>query len=369
MDALLCLDDGADSRKVLKMKNNAIARRSFLRRSGVGLGMAVVTGGQVINPQESSAMSAGRLNKLPREVWIASLSLMYLTANDDEEMIGQVLQQMEAVSVYEPDIICLPETFPYVNTPQSFKICDVAEQPPGPITQRFAQFAKDHNCYVICPIYTMENGSFFNSAVVIDRSGSVMGEYRKMHPTVDEIESGVTSGPETPPVFKTDFGVIGVQICFDIEWTDGWRKLRQAGAEIVFWPSAFAGGVMVNTKAWQNKYPVVSSTQKDTTKICDISGEEIAKTGRWNPCWAVGPVNLEKAFVHTWPSVKNYDAIRMKYGRKIKITSFNEEEWTVFESLSPDVRIADVLKEFDIQTHEELINSSEAFQDKARKSF
>lgn len=351
------------------MKNNVIARRSFLRQSSVGLGMAVVAGGQIINPQQSSAMSAGSMNKLPREVWIAALSLMYLNADDDEEMIGQVLQQMEAVSVYNPDIICLPETFPYANMTHSLKISDVAEQPPGPITQRFAQFAKEHHCYVICPIYTTENGSFYNSAVVIDRSGKVMGEYRKMHPTVDEIKSGVTPGPEIPPVFKTDFGVIGVQICFDIEWMDGWRKLHQAGAEIVFWPSAFAGGIMVNTKAWQNKYAVISSTQKDTAKICDISGEEIAKTGRWNPYWAVGSVNLEKAFVHTWPSVKNYDAIRAKYGRKIKITSFHEEEWTIFESLSPDVRIADVLKEFNIQTHEELIRTSEAFQDKTRKPF
>jgi beta-ureidopropionase len=350
------------------MNKDVIARRSFLRRSGVGLGMAALAGGQVISPHESSSMPSGDVNKLPREVWIASLSLMYLSATDYEDMIGQVLKQMEAVSVYQPDIICLPETFPFVNIAASFKIRDVAEKPPGPIIQRFARFAQDHHCYVICPIYTIENGSCFNSAVVIDRNGSVLGEYRKMHPTVDEIESGVTPGPETPPVFKTDFGVIGVQICFDIEWMDGWRKLRQAGAEMVFWPSAFAGGVMVNTKAWQNKYPVISSTWKDTTKICDISGEEIAKTGRWNPVWAVGPVNLDKAFVHVWPYVKSYDAIRAKYGRKVKITSFHEEEWTVFESLSPDVRIADVLKEFDIQTHEDLIRNSEAMQAKARKS-
>jgi beta-ureidopropionase len=355
------------SGKAIKMKNHAIERRDFLRRSGAGLGMAALTGGPVLNPLEPSRISSAGPGKPPREVWIASLSLMVLTAGSHEEMIQQVLKQMEAVSVYKPDIICLPETFPYVNSAESFKVKDVAETPPGPVSRRFARFAKDHDCHVICPIYTMENGSCYNSAVVIDRNGSILGEYRKMHPTEDEIENGVTPGPETPPVFKTDFGVMGVQICFDIEWPDGWRRLRQAGAEIVFWPSAFAGGVMVNTRAWENKYPVVSSTWKDTTKICDVSGEEIAKTGRWNPHWAVGPVNLEKAFVHTWPYVRSYDAIQAKYGRGVKITSFHEEEWTVFESLSPDVRIADVLKEFDIRTHEELIRDSSALQEKARK--
>jgi predicted amidohydrolase len=242
----------------------------------------------------------------------------------------------------------------------------VAEKPPGPVTQRFARFARDHGCHVICPIYTIENGRCYNSAVVIDRNGTILGEYRKMHPTVDEIESGITPGPADPPVFKTDCGVIGVQICFDIEWTDGWQKLQRAGAEIVFWPSAFAGGRMVNTKAWQNKYFVVSSTCKDTTKICDISGEEIARTGRWNPHWAVAPVNFEKVFVHTWPYVKSFDAIRTKYGRAIKIVSFHEEEWTLFESLAPDIRIAEVMKEFGILTYAEHITSSEIVQEKAR---
>ena len=67
------------------------------------------------------------------------------------------------------------------------------------------------------------------------------GEYRKIHPTIGEMNSGVMPGPLNPPVFQTDFGAVGAQICFDIEWPDGWRKLREAGAEMVFWPSAFAG--------------------------------------------------------------------------------------------------------------------------------
>jgi beta-ureidopropionase len=353
--------------KAVIMKKNTIERRDFLRRSGAGLGMAALAAGPVPVRREPARAPSADPEKLPREVWIASLSLTALTAGSHEEMIQQVLKQMETVSVYKPDVICLPETFPYVNSAESFKVGEVAETPPGPVSRRFARFAKDHGCHVICPIYTMENGICYNSAVVIDRTGSILGEYRKMHPTEDEIENGVTPGPETPPVFKTDFGVVGVQICFDIEWPDGWRRLRQAGAEIVFWPSAFAGGVMVNTRAWENKYPIVSSTWKDTTKICDVSGVVTAKTDRWNPLWAVGPVNLEKAFVHTWPYVRSFDAIRAKYGRRVKITSFDEEEWSVFESLSPDVRIEDVLKEFDIRTHEELIRDSSALQVRARK--
>ena len=113
-----------------------------------------------------------------------------------------------------------------------------------------------------------------------------------------------------PSVFQTDFGKIGLQICFDIEWDQSWAHLRKMGAEIVFWPSAFAGGQMVNSKAWRHKYVVASSTRKNTSKICDITGETIAQTGIWDKNLYCAPVNLEKVFLHTWPYVQQFDAVR-----------------------------------------------------------
>lgn len=137
-----------------------------------------------------------------------------------------------------------------------------------------------------------------------------------------------------------------MQICFDIEWNDGWQNLRKAGAYIVFWSSAFAGDSAVNTKAWRNKYVVVSSTRKDTSKICQISGEEIAGTGCWND-WVCALVNLEKAFLHTWPFRRRFQEVEAKYGRKIGIKNFHEEEWTIIESRSAEVKVDDVLKVFE----------------------
>ena len=279
-------------------------------------------------------------------------------------MIRMILGRMEDVVSYEPDIICLPEVFPFTNlsggTPP---LNEAAENPIGAISRPFADFAKEHHCYVVCPIYTRENGLYYNAAVFIDREGKLLGEYRKIHPTIGEIDNGVHPGPLEPPVFKTDFGLVGAQICFDIEWLDGWQALRKAGAELVFWPSAFAGGSMVNTKAWQNKYCVVSSTRKGTTKICDVTGEEVDWTGHF-AYWACGSMNLEKAFLHTWPYCRKFKHIQAKYGRKLLIRTFHEEEWTIIESRSPEVRIADVMKEFELKTHEEHMQAAEAVQKK-----
>jgi hypothetical protein len=79
-------------------------------------------------------------------------------------------------------------------------------------------------------------------------------------------------------------------------------------------------------------------------------------------------VNLEKAFIDTWPHVKRFDEIRAKYRRKINLTTYGEEQWTVIESLSPDVFVADILKEFGIKTYRQDVQEAEAIQIKARQS-
>jgi predicted amidohydrolase len=230
----------------------------------------------------------------------------------------------------------------------------------------FMAFARANQCYMICPIYTHENGHIYNSAVVIDRQGNRVGEYRKMHLPEGEIKLGITPGPLQPPVFKTDFGTIGIQICFDINWDTGWKALQQQGAEIVFWPSAYGGGQVISSKAWQNRYVVVSSVNKETAKICDISGEVVAKTGFWDNNLICGAVNLEKVFLFTWPNSRRFDDIRAKYGRKINITTYHEEEWTIIESLSPDVYVKDVLAEFEIRSARQMILEGEMANDRLR---
>jgi predicted amidohydrolase len=354
-------------------KSNEIAgRRNFLGQFACGAGLAAWAAGTSAASAVEPAASlpdkpVPRQSRLPREVWIATVAQDGLRARDPRQMIERVLARMESVVAFEPDIICLPEEFPLANIDISRpRLADVAEKPIGEFSQPIAEFAKLHRCYVVCPIDTRdESGRFYNAAVLFDRQGQVVGEYRKMHPTISEMEYGITPGPVDPPVFHTDFGVIGIQICYDIEWPYDWRKLRSAGAEIVFWPSAFAGGSMVNTMAWLNKVCVVSSTNKDTSKICDISGAEVARTTRWNGT-ACAPVNLEKVFLHTWPGVQRFEAIQARYGRKVRLQTHAEEEWTILESLSPDVKVADILKEFGLSSREDAISLASAAQDTRR---
>jgi predicted amidohydrolase len=340
-------------------------RRSFIKKSILGTGAAILGPSQLITAAEHPGQDSEQ--KLPREVWIATLSQQGMVAENHKEMIKVVTGHIRQLAIYHPDIYCLPETFPFVNN--VVKIPDLKEiaesvKDGGPIISEFSNLAKELNAYIICPVYITENGKYYNSAVIIDRNGSVAGEYRKIHPAPGEIEIGITPGPPDPPVFITDFGTIGIQICFDIKWQDAWKKLSHKGAEIVFWPSAFAGGKMLKTMAWLNQYYTVSSPWKDTARICDISGEELAWTGRWAPNWICAPVNLEKVFLHAWPFCERFDEVHYKYGKKVRIQLFHEEEWATIESRSPDIKVADIIKEFDFKIQKDYLREAEKTQNR-----
>jgi predicted amidohydrolase len=296
--------------------NPNISRRKFVQNASLGIGAGSIGMPDFFKmPQTKKNDISGA-----RTATIGTISVMEMRASSPADMVNQVLKIMEGMTTYKPDIICLPEVFAFCNLDTRYKATDVAESAPGTVVTPFTKFAATHKCYVICPTYTKVDGNVYISAVLIDRAGKVVGEYHKIRPTAGEMELGVKPGPFDPPVFDTDFGKIGIQICFDVKWEEGWNALKRKGAEIVFWPSAYAAGREIASRAWRHQVYVVSSTAKDTSKICDITGETIAQTGRWQRNWTIGPVNLEKAFVLTWPAVSVFPDIQ----KKIWIKNFAE---------------------------------------------
>lgn len=336
------------------MKNSD--RRTFVKTLGLGsLATAATTAVVTANPAAPAPSG--------RKIWVATMTMYKMDGNSCEEVIRAAVKQMDHALPYKPDIICLPEAFHVLAVRgKRPSATETAENGSGNLTRPFQEFARKNNCYLIIPLYAKEGTLYHNTAFLIDRQGEIVGKYHKIRPTTGEMGNGISPGPIDPPVFKTDFGTIGVQTCFDIEWLDGWRRLREKGAELVFWPSAFAGGKMVNTMAWLNKFAVVSSTAKDTSKICDITGEELAASGLYDSWGVCAELNLEKAFLHSYPYYLQFSAIQKKYGKKVRIKTLHEEEFSIIESLSPDVKVADIMKEFNLKTHEEHLHIAEAAQ-------
>ncbi len=306
--------------------------------------------------------------RLPREVWVASVCQAGLSASTTEEMTEKMLRRMEEIVPQRPDIICLPEMLHVANLKQPRPTLQASSEAPiGSISGPYAEFAKRHRCYVICPISTVDQGRYYNAAIVIDRDGNYVGEYRKINPTDGELDKGITPGPIDPPVFELDFGTIGIQTCYDINWHDNWRRLRQKGAEIVFWPSAFAGGKMLNSLAWINKFFVVSSTRIHASKIVDVLGDDIVSTGRFDN-WVCTPLNLDVAVVQTHKNIDKLDEVAAKYGRKIDIKVQHVEAWARIESRSKSISVKEILAEFDLETSDAMFARETQRQNAARPS-
>ncbi len=326
-------------------------RREFIIKTSVTIG-----GGAAAAPMNAGATGAKRI------AWVAALTLERITADTADSMIKSVISRMKATLKGKPDLVCLPETFIYNQVKTKPSAIDQAAKA-GEHLKPFQQFASDNNCYVVCPLLTEDEGRVYNSAVFIDRNGGRMGAYHKMHPTVSEIEKGIMPGPETPTVFQTDIGTIGAQICFDINWLDGWQRLSQAGADIIVWPSAFPGGRMLNAMAWMTKAYIITPTRPFPPRIIDINGDDINTGGRFEP-FALAPINLEKAFIHIWPYTKQLDALKEKYGRRVQVTKYHLEDWAMVESLSDGLAVQDTLNEFEIPTHKQHIQTADELQRK-----
>ena len=131
------------------------------------------------------------------------------------------------------DVILLPEGITVVGTGK--KDSDMGEPIPGPTTKRLGEVARQKHSYIVAGMFEREGPAIYNTAVLIDRAGNVAGKYRKVYLPREEMEVGLTPGSDFP-VFQTDFGKVGLMICWDLQYTDPARALVLGGAELILLP-------------------------------------------------------------------------------------------------------------------------------------
>ncbi|HET9487936.1 MAG TPA: carbon-nitrogen hydrolase family protein [Chryseosolibacter sp.] len=315
-----------------------------------------------------------KANRLPREIWAAAVSLKGLWPVDTiERRMKDILGRMENVFPFEPDVIVIPETIQssWVNEIRSLDEIAEDEKTPGPITGMLAEVAKKQHCYITAPVITKSNGHFYNSSILLDREGKIAGVFHKVRPTSTEIipdtyykGGGVMPGSLRPPVFKTDFGMVGMQICADASWEDNWKSLKSDGAEVVLFPSQGPFSNTLRNHAWVNHYYIVGATGEDS-QIIDMTGDIIEADGEFAR-WVCAPLNLEKVFLHIWPQTLKFNDIRKKYGTRIRLKVYHLENWATLESMDPDIKVKDILREFEIPTYDEQLQQSTEIQNKRR---
>lgn len=263
---------------------------------------------------------------MPRVVRIGLIQAKW--EGNVEKMIRKHEKMIDEAADKGVQILCLEELFfaPYFPAEQDEKWYELAETIPGPLTNRMAKKAKEHNMILIVPMYEEEKiGVYYNTAVVLDADGKMLGRYRKNH--IPHVKGGWEKFYFKPgnlgyPVFATSYAKIGVHICYDRHFPEGARTLGLNGAEIVFVPCGTIVGLPDHlwefgqaTHAIANGYFIAAANRVGVEKpwkagrfcgssyICNPRGENIVKGSEDKDEVVAGDVDLDmiKEVRNKWP--------------------------------------------------------------------
>ncbi len=208
------------------------------------------------------------------------IALIQQSAGTDiRKNIDKGIENVYSAAAAGAKIICFPElafTPFYPQKRSDGNNLDLAEEIPGRITNEFSQIAKEKGIVIILNLYERVGDKTFDSTPIIDSNGKIANVVRMMHITQYEHfyeQDYYFPGDPEIKITGTEFGKIGIAICYDRHYPEYMRALGLAGAEIVFIPQAGAIGewpeglyeAEVRTAAFQNGY---------FTALCNRVGKE-----------------------------------------------------------------------------------------------
>jgi predicted amidohydrolase len=290
---------GPDGRRLeheLRAPDNAVSLR-------IELGLRWTEGGSVeFFAPELREVRAG----IPRRVRVATTRVrppVPSTVAGNLEILSRVLDSAGAL---QPDVILLSETLFDYGVPEPVDLRCARES--GPELGLLAAKARQYRSYVVASLNVCEADLVYNSTYLFDRDGRMSGVYRKVHLPLSEAEAGVTPGRDYA-VFDTDFGRVGLLVCWDVWFPEPARLLRLAGAEVILAP--LAGDVVPRhwdvvsrARAVDNAVYFVSANTEvgSASRIVDPDGEVLAETSE-DFGIAVAELELDKRRGVRWLSV------------------------------------------------------------------
>lgn len=291
---------------------------------------------------------AGAVDKTGRPVRITSLCF-------EGKDFHEILKIVDEEGARGTDLIVLPETW------RGDKLVETLQ---GETITELSLLARKHSVYIISPIEIKEDGHRCNSAVLIGRDGSIIGSYNKLYPYWSEFDLNppVEPGLESPPVFQTDFGKIGLAICFDANFPEVWQALRDKGAEVVLWSSAYSAGSQLQAYALLHHYYIVTSTWSRDCQVYDITGKKIMDETGDRITVARMTLDLDRGIYHENFNMDKLKRLLKDHGDEIeKEISMPREQWFVIRAKKPGISARSTAREFRM---EELRD----YQDRSRTS-
>jgi predicted amidohydrolase len=280
----------------------------------------------------------------------------------------QALREMTAkVAKDRPDFICYPEGCTCVG--QGFQKGVETAPDLEPYVAEVAKIAREFQTAIIAPFLERSEGRVYNSVPVVDRSGKLVLVYRKNYPTITELEAGISPGREVP-VAECDGVRVGAAVCFDANFDHIAANLERQRARLVFWPSMYWGGQILQHWALRYGFAVAVSYVAESA-IIDMNGKYLAKQGtdtlqvrqRHLPPWAVADIAINRDVYHLDYNQDKFPAIRDKYGPDVEIEVWEPEGFFLMASNRSEIAVEAIAKEFGLETLRDYLARSVRLRD------
>ncbi|MFW6074110.1 MAG: carbon-nitrogen hydrolase family protein [Chloroflexota bacterium] len=206
-----------------------------------------------------------------------TVGLVQMNSRDDKEAnIRRAEELIDRAAERGARLVALPEYVNFLGEREQHE--SIAEPIPGPITERFAAKAREHDIYLLGGSMherTDQPGKFYNTSVLFGPDGEMLAKYRKIHLFDIEI-SGNVSANESATILpgedivtaEVDGHTVGLTVCYDLRFPELYRLLALEGAEVLFVPAAFTmftgkdhWHVLLRARAIENQAFVVAPAQ------------------------------------------------------------------------------------------------------------
>jgi predicted amidohydrolase len=313
-----------------------------------------------------------RADSLPRKVVVATAVVRIGGPLTDRlKQVSQLLddaaeQAAKAQTGRGLDLAIFPE---FALAREGATAADQAVTLAGPIQDAIGAKARELHTWIVLPMTLREperNNRISNAAVLFNREGAVAGVFRKVHPIVDSpgvFEGGVTPGDDYP-VFTTDFGRLGILICWDMCYEEAWDVLASSGAEIVALPTASPQNSQPMAQALRHHYYVINSAPRDNASVFDPLGRIAAQ--RTTEGMLVQQIDLAYAILHWSEQLRNGQALTDRFGDRVSHTYTEREDTGLFWSNDPKLGIGDMLRELGLREMYVTVQRVEGERVKAR---
>jgi predicted amidohydrolase len=345
----------------------------------IGLSALCVAAGPAQGGEPSApSRSATKTDRPPRKVVIGTVIYgPYGKYTGLEERMKELSGFVDAMAVDATkkypgrglDLAILPEeTVTSLQGPASQRAIRLQ----GPVLETFGALARRHKTYLVVPLDLAEESASgqvcSNGAVLLDRKGTVAGIYRKAHPVAapghDDLENGITPGHEFP-VFDCDFGKLGIQICWDIVFDDGWQALADKGAEIVVWPTQSPATAQPAARAGRHRYFIVSSCWRNNATIFEPTGL-VASRIETPGTVLVHQLDLSYAVLGWSARLQDGKALTDKFGERVGYHYEPREDLGMFWSNDRHVTIGTMIQSLGLEEIDAQIARNRRLQDTAR---